>query len=73
MNLFQIWKCLTPSDKWIITMVITLTILFIGFILCSYLVSGSLFGVFIVICLVSFLSLLPFYRYACTFKPFIIS
>jgi hypothetical protein len=53
-------------------MVITITLYFVGFILCSYLLSNSLFGIFIVICLVSFLSLMPFYRYACTFKDFIL-
>lgn len=49
-------------------MIASLSLLFTGFILTTYLASGSIFGIFVVTCLISALSVMPYYRFACTFK-----
>ena len=48
-------------------MIILLSLLFIGYILCCYLLDSSIFGIFIIICLISMLSIMPFYKYIKTF------
>jgi len=45
-----------------------LSLLFIGYILCCYLLDNSIFGIFIIITLISFLTLMPFYRYFRSFN-----
>jgi hypothetical protein len=68
LSLPQFWQCLTPSDKHILIMLVALFFLFAGFILTTYLASQSIFGIFVITCLVSVMSVMPYYRFACTFK-----
>lgn len=46
----------------------TLCLIFGVYVICTYVIAGTIFGMLIVLCLTGLLSYSPFYRYSRTYK-----
>jgi hypothetical protein len=57
------WKCLTPNDKKIIMYTIAFIIISIGYCLTSMLWAGDKFGISLIVCLIPYLTLIPYYKF----------
>lgn len=49
-------------------MMTTLCLIFGVYVICTYVIAGTIFGMLIVLCLTGLLSYSPFYRYSRTYK-----
>lgn len=49
-------------------MILLLFVLITVYVVCTYVIAGTIFGMLVVLCLFALLSYSPFYRYSRTFK-----
>ena len=59
---------LTNSDRWNLSLMFFIAIIFTAYIITTYIVAGTIFGMVVVFCMISLFTNSPFLRYSRTFK-----